>query len=162
MLEQLIWDDLKCTMDKAVWEENGAEYEDLPVKLTFCDKEEDVSLMIQYFEELDADEVCEALKNFLANWSLLQKKVLEKIYEYFNEMQEELGEESELDISCPDDMKEYVTLATLIINEHPTHGMCVGLGFDTEWDVCVDDYGDVGVLTMNGEIVEVGTGEVIM
>ena len=161
MLNELIWNDLKCTMNKSTWEETGGEYEDLPIKLMFLGKEENVTLEIKYFEDLEEEEVCETLKNFLDNWGEIQNKILEKIFDAFQEVQD-IRDESELDINCPEDMKDYIKPSMMIIQEHAVHGMCVGLGFAEEWDVHYDDYEDVGLVIVDGEVVEVGSSEVIM
>ena len=160
MLNELIWNNLKCTMSKEVWEETGSEYEDLPIKIDFCGREEEVSLKLKYFDEMDEAEVFQVLEDFLASWSSLQKEVLEKLYKAYTNLLEERGEASSLVINAPEDMLEYVRLSTLIVDD--LDGMCIGLGFDTDWDIKYDDYGDVGVLIINNEIVEVGSGDVIM
>lgn len=160
MLNELIWDTLKCTMSKETWEETGSEYEDLPIKMVFCGKEEELSLSIKYFDEMDEAEVYRVLKDFLENWDVLQKEVLEKIFEAFVELQEERGEASKLAIHTPEDIREYIRPSMLIIDD--LDGIRIGLGFDTDWDIKYDDYGDIGVLIINNEIVEAGSGDVIM
>lgn len=162
MLQELIWKDLKCTLEKDIWEETGAEYEDLPVKMIFEGKEANVSLFIKYIEDLELEEVCDLIKEFLGNWETFQAKILKAVYEAFVEYKDGFCEESELEINSPEDMKEYLNLTTLIINNHPIHGLCIGLGFGEKWDIHFDDYEDVGVLIAGGEIVEVGSSEVIM
>lgn len=162
MLQDIIWNELKCTMDKEIWEETGETYEDLPVKMTFAGKEEGVSFFVMYPEDLVEEEVCEMLQDFLGNWDAIQAKVLKAVYEVFGRYQEMSGEESELDINSPEDMKEYLNLTTMIVDDHPTYGLCVGLGFGEEWDIHFDDYEDVGVLIAGGEVVEVGSSEIMM
>lgn len=160
-LEDLIWNELKCTMDKTLWENLGKEYSELPIKLLWGKQEKTITFSIKYYEVLDLNKVDYVLRDFILRWDDIHEILLQRIVEWFVEFQDIKGEKSELSIKSCNDMLEYVSPASLIIQEHPKYGMCAGMALGEKWDVHYDDYEDIGVIIVDGKVVAIKSSEIV-
>ena len=129
----------------------------------FCEKESEISLIIDGEEDGEFDEEqYMAYQALMQNWEDLQPSLLQSILDYYKQNRHELGFDIELNdkyplIETPDQLLEMITLDGIFVPYGDIfEGRDIGITFSCTWDA----ENGLGIRLLNGKIIELGYQDV--